>query len=48
MAEYTSDDKIKGGSWDNFIEECLIDKTQNYSVPDPRVGFRLVMEIIEK
>ena len=48
VAEYTSDDKIKGGSWDNFIDECLIDKTQNYSVPDPRVGFRLVMEVIEK
>lgn len=48
VAELTSDNKIKGGSWDNTLEECLIDKTQDYTLPDPRVGFRLVMEIIEK
>ena len=48
VAEVTSDGKIKGGSWSNTLEECFIDKSQDYSLPDPRVGFRLVMEIIEK
>tara|TARA_R110002050_G_scaffold147559_4_gene273423 strand:- start:6326 stop:7114 length:789 start_codon:yes stop_codon:yes gene_type:complete len=46
-AEMTGDAKIKGGSWDNTLEECYIDLSQNYSAPDPRVGFRLVMEVIE-
>ncbi len=45
-AEITQEGVIKGGSWDNFIEECNIDKTQNYQLPDPRVGFRVVKEII--
>ncbi len=48
VAEMTSDGKVKGGSWDNTIEECFIDKEQNITLPDPRVGFRIVMEIIEK
>lgn len=37
-----------GGSWSNLFEECTFDKTQSYSNPDPGVGFRVVMEIIEK
>lgn len=37
-----------GGSWYNLFEECTFDKTQQYSNPDPTVGFRVVMEIIEK
>ncbi len=48
VAEYTADDKVKGGSWATTLEESVIDKVQDYPVPDPRVGFRLVMEIIEK
>jgi len=48
VAEFTSDGKVKGGSWDNTLDESLIDNAQNYSTPDPRVGFRLVMEIVEK
>lgn len=48
VAEYTSDDKIKGGSWDNSLAECFIDQTQNYTLPDPRVGVRLVMEVLEE
>jgi len=48
VAEYTSDDKIKGGSWDSTLNECFIDKSQEYPLTDPRVGFRLVMEVIEK
>jgi formylglycine-generating enzyme required for sulfatase activity len=48
VAELTSDNKIKGGSWDNTLEESYIDLSQLLVTPDPRVGFRLVMEIIEK
>ena len=48
VAELTSDGTIKGGSWDNTLDECMIDKTQSFNLPDPRVGFRLVMELVEK
>lgn len=48
VAEYTSDGKVKGGSWDNSLEESTIEKVQNFKTPDPRVGFRLVIEIIEE
>jgi len=48
IAELTNDNKIKGGSWDNTLDESYIDLSQSLSAPDPRVGFRLVMEIIEK
>lgn len=37
-----------GGSWYNLFEECTFDKTQSYSNPNPTVGFRIVMEVIEK
>lgn len=47
VAEMTSDSLIKGGSWDNSIEESFIDLEQNFSLPDPRVGFRIVMEVLE-
>lgn len=47
IAEYTSDGKVKGGSWANTLEESTIEKVQDFSIPDPRVGFRLVIEIIE-
>lgn len=48
IAELTQEDKIKGGSWDNTIDESYIDQSQSFAAPDPRVGFRLVMERIEK
>jgi len=47
VAELTKDNSILGGSWDNLIDECGIDKKQTFDLPDPRVGFRIVMEIIE-
>lgn len=46
VAEMTSDSLVKGGSWDNTIEESFIDLEQDYQVPDPRVGFRVVMEVL--
>lgn len=48
VAEMTADGKIKGGSWNNTIDECTIDKTQSITLSSPYVGFRVVMEIIEK
>jgi formylglycine-generating enzyme required for sulfatase activity len=48
VSEMTQEGTQKGGSWDNYLEESTIDKTQNYTLPDPRVGFRIVMEIIEE
>jgi len=47
VSEMTNDGKQKGGSWDNYLDECTIEKTQNYILPDPRVGFRVVMEVLE-
>jgi len=48
VSECTTEGKVKGGSWDNTLAESFIDTVQNFSTPDPRVGFRLVMEILEK
>lgn len=48
VSEMTSDGKLKGGSWDNFLEESTIEKTQAFELPDPRVGFRVVMEVLEE
>ncbi len=48
VAEMTFDNKIKGGSWENTLEESFIDLSQPISVPDPRVGFRVVMEVLEE
>jgi formylglycine-generating enzyme required for sulfatase activity len=48
VAEITAEGYLKGGSWDNELAECSSEKRQNYNLPDPRVGFRIFMEIIEK
>jgi len=48
VCEMTADGRLKGGSWDNYLDECTIDKTQTYSLPDPRVGFRVIMEVVEE
>ena len=37
-----------GGSWYNLFDECTFDKKQDCSKPDPGIGFRIVMEIIEQ
>jgi formylglycine-generating enzyme required for sulfatase activity len=46
--ELTSERAQKGGSWDSFQDDCHTDKSQQFDLPDPRVGFRVVMEIIEE
>lgn len=46
-AEQTSDDKVKGGGWGNTQEESHVDKSQDYKAPNPFVGFRVVMEVVE-
>lgn len=47
VSEMTSEGKPKGGSWDNYLNECYINKTQDFLAPDPRLGFRIIIEIIE-
>lgn len=37
----------KGGSWDHTITECFIDNHISYSRPSPRLGFRVLLEIVE-
>lgn len=37
-----------GGSWFDLFEDCTFDKKQAYSSPMPTIGFRIVMEIIER
>lgn len=46
--EITQSGVQKGGSWDSFIEECTADQSQKLDLPDPRVGFRVVMEVVEE
>lgn len=49
VSEMTSSKGIAlGGSWYDLFEDCTFDKTQNCSKPDPGIGFRIVMEIIEE
>ena len=40
--------EAKGGSWYNTFDESKFDKSQNYTGPDPGVGFRVVMEVIQE
>lgn len=47
VAEMTSTKGvIKGGSWADLFSECTFDKNATYSAPDPRVGFRIMMEVV--
>ncbi len=43
VAELTSEGYIKGGSWDNTIDECAITKRQEFELPSPYVGFRVLL-----
>jgi formylglycine-generating enzyme required for sulfatase activity len=38
---------IKGGSWADLFSECMFDKNVTYAAPDPRVGFRIMMEVVQ-
>jgi formylglycine-generating enzyme required for sulfatase activity len=44
VSEYTSDSLCKGGSCNNTMEESAIDLIQDYQLPNPFVGFRVVLE----
>lgn len=49
VSEMTSAKNVAlGGSWYNLFEECTFDKKQDCSKPDPGIGFRIVMEVIEQ
>jgi formylglycine-generating enzyme required for sulfatase activity len=47
VAELTSDSTIKGGSWNNTLEESGVHLTQEFELPHPCVGFRPVVEVIQ-
>lgn len=36
----------KGGNWFLEFPDCSFDKSYDYDGPDPRVGFRIVMEVV--
>ena len=38
--------KAKGGNWDSYLEECLVNETQTLQ-KDPRLGFRVFMEVLD-
>lgn len=47
VAEMLEDtDEVCGGHWDAFPDECLNEQKKSLPLPDPRVGFRLVMELL--
>ncbi len=48
VAELTQDGLIVGGSWFNTPEESSIQSTQDMDPPHPCVGFRVVMEVVER
>jgi formylglycine-generating enzyme required for sulfatase activity len=49
VAEMVSKEGVtKGGSWASEFNESYVNKNKTYELPDPRVGFRIVMEVIEK
>ena len=43
VSEICQGNKVKGGNWDTFPSE--LEEEVTYPLPDPRVGFRVVMEI---
>lgn len=49
VAEMVSEKGIaKGGGWNTQIDQVSIASQQKYAQQDPNIGFRVVMEIIEK
>ncbi len=49
VAEMTQERGVAmGGSYDHVEKECTIRSVNKYSGADPRVGFRLFMEVIEE
>ena len=48
VAEMTQDGDIVGGSWFNTPEESAIQSHQEFDLPHPCVGFRVVMQVLER
>ncbi|HMQ59972.1 MAG TPA: SUMF1/EgtB/PvdO family nonheme iron enzyme [Flavilitoribacter sp.] len=48
VCEMTRSGALKGGSWDTVAGESAVHLSQKYELPNPRVGFRLVMEMVER
>ena len=45
VSEICQSGEIKGGNWNSLPSE--VTKDSAYTLPDPRVGFRVVMEVIK-
>lgn len=49
VAEMVSEKGVaKGGGWNTKPDEATIGGKQTYSAPDPNIGFRVIMTVIEK
>lgn len=49
VAEMTDQKGVaKGGSWYHTFAESKFDKSQKFTGPDPGIGFRVVMEVIQE
>ena len=38
----------KGGNWWSLIKDCAVDKRDTFHTPDPRVGFRVFVQVLRK
>lgn len=48
VSEMMEDGTLKGGDWATYLYHCSVNHEQDYTLPDPRVGFRVFMEIIQE
>lgn len=46
VSELLAGGTAMGGNWDTFPSE--VEQSIDYSTPDPRIGFRIVMEVLEE
>lgn len=46
VSELLADGEAVGGNWDCYPSD--IEQPLDYSTPDPRIGFRIVMEVLEQ
>jgi formylglycine-generating enzyme required for sulfatase activity len=47
VTEMTQEGVLKGGSFFNTLEESDITKNQDFELPHPCVGFRVIVEVVE-
>lgn len=47
VSEVSQEGKIAGGNFTISLADCISGQHQTYTLPDARVGFRYVMEVVE-